>query len=333
MTSTPTQDRSVTPTPSTSRATAARSRALKSSAPGSGRTPGRRRTTAGPAPGPGRSNTAGHRPGPAPAGPGFRRCRPAPARPAGPPGRPAGTPPRRAPARPAGPAPPPPTHSFRSSSMLGGNGEQGWGTSISPPAPSIPTTTVLGATETSAVTSARLPAELASSASPGKGTTRNTPRTGRPVQWRHRATVSSQQSRSTCQGSWGTSRSQRGSIRNRTSSWDRTTSAAVAAMAPATRPRATSSELKVSTKASQIASSGTYQAIQNPTLRAMADAPCRRLGQAYGAASVGMRQPGQHVQEQGGRAAGRAGLAASDGHDLAAGRGRVDQLDPGQGAG
>jgi hypothetical protein len=90
--------------------------------------------------------------------------------------------------------------------MLGGTGDPGsgtsWWTSISPSPPSTPTTTVLGAAEATTVTSARLPAERASSASLGKGTTRNTPRTGWPVQWRHRATASSQQSRSTCQGSW-----------------------------------------------------------------------------------------------------------------------------------
>src|SRR5215218_8021110 len=112
MTSTPRQDSSVTPTPRASRASTASSRGLKSSAPGSGRTPGPRRTTAGPGRGPGRSRSPGRRPGPAPAGPGCPRSRPVPARPAGPPGCRAGTPPRRAPARPAAPAPPPTTHSF-----------------------------------------------------------------------------------------------------------------------------------------------------------------------------------------------------------------------------
>src|SRR5215211_765914 len=220
--------------------------------------------------------------------------------------------------------------------MLGGTGEPGsgtsWWTSIPPSPPSTPTTTVLGATETRAVASARRAAERASSASTGKGTTRNSPRTGRPVQWRHRAAASSQQSRSTCQGSRWTSRSQRGSRWNRTRPWERTSSAAVAATAAVTRPRATSSAARVSTKASHRTTRGTYQAIQNPTLRAMG-APARRLGQAYGDGSVGMVELGQHAQEQGGRPGGRAGVAAADGDDLAPGQGRVDQLDPGQGAG
>ena len=123
------------------------------------------------------------------------------------------------------------------------------------------------------------------------------------------------------------SRSQRSSNRDRNRSWDRTTSAAVAATASATRPRTTSATAKVSTKASHRITSSTCQAIQSPTLRAIGGAPARRSGPSIRGRSAG-RGLGQHLQEHGGGASRPAGVDAADGDDLRAGpEGRVDQLD------